>query len=104
MTLAVDASQIFDPDYRTLFREPSPLSANYRTYLRTWLFGEPNPLDAYNERWHSAAPLDANNFRSFRDKIFSILCEHYMSARALQQGIPLYDVVTGRYHGCDECA
>jgi hypothetical protein len=83
--------EIFSSDVRELFRTPSPLSENYRQYLRTWLFGEPG-FTEFHERWHSAEPLSSTNFEHFRGKIRSILCEHHFSARAHALGIPLFDV------------
>lgn len=84
-------SEIFSSDVRELFCSPSPLSENYRSYLRTWLFGEPGDGE-FQERWHSAEVLSSANFEHFRGKIRSILCEHHFSARAQSLGIPLFDV------------
>src|SRR6185295_10084074 len=41
---------LFTGDLDAFFRAPSPLSDNYRRYLRTWLFGEPGDAD-FDERW-----------------------------------------------------
>jgi hypothetical protein len=73
------------------FCEPSPLDARYRRYLATWLWGEPGEPE-FVERWHSAAPLSAENAPAFRAKIRSILCEHHLSARARSLGLPLAGV------------
>jgi hypothetical protein len=89
MALGFSDDEIFSAD--ELFRAPSPLSENYRRYLRTWLFGEHSD-DEFHERWHSAAPLTAQNAAAVRGKIRSILCEHHLSARAARLGIPLIDV------------
>jgi hypothetical protein len=83
--------ELFTSDLGQLFRSPSPLSDNYRRYLRTWLFGEPGDGD-FRERWHSAAPLTSQNVAAFRAKIRSILCEHHLGARARGLGVPLVDV------------
>jgi hypothetical protein len=83
--------QIFSSDLAELFRHPSPLSENYRRYLRTWLFGDPGD-EEFHEHWHSAAPLSSLNAPAMRGKIRSILCEHALGARARALGVPLVDV------------
>ena len=82
--------EIFADDWRQLFREPSPLSENYRRYLRSWLLGESSdePIDP----WYAQAPLAADNHAFMRQKIRSVLCEHYLSARARELHISLVDV------------
>jgi hypothetical protein len=76
-----------------LFREPSPLAAHYRAYLRTWMFGEPGEPGEpdFAEVWHSAQPAGTLPLADTRAKIRSILCEHHLSARARALGIPLVD-------------
>jgi hypothetical protein len=81
---------VFSHDFRQLFCEPSPLSDNYRRYLRTWLFGDA-PSDGFDEAWHSRAPLGPETFEAAKGKIRSILCEHALSARALAAGLALID-------------
>jgi hypothetical protein len=83
--------ETFTSDLAQFFRAPSPLSDNYRRWLRTWLFGEPAGAD-FGDRWHSAAPLTSANAAAFRAKVRSILCEHHLGARARELDIPLVDV------------
>jgi hypothetical protein len=84
--------EIFSSDWRQVFRAPSPLSANYRDYLRTWVFGAPGT--EFHEAWHSQESLSAASFARLKGRIRAILCEHYLSARALRAGIPLVAVNT----------
>jgi hypothetical protein len=91
LALPFDDSEIFAADWRQVFREPSPLSENYRAYLRAFLFGEPSP-EAIEAVWHARAALTADNWPDFRGKIRSLLCEHHLSARARAARIPLADV------------
>jgi hypothetical protein len=74
-----------------LFRVPSPLSADYRRYLRSWLSGEADDAD-FPHTWHSAQPLAAFDPAALRGKLRSILCEHHLSARAQSRALPLIDV------------
>ena len=82
---------VFDHDWRRVFREPSPLSENYRTYLRTYFLGE--RIDGeFEHAWYAQAPLTEDNFESFKVKLHCIFCEHLLSAHARAQGIPLVDI------------
>jgi hypothetical protein len=91
--LAIDFSDqdVFADDAARLFRDPSPLSENYRAYLRTWLFGERGDPE-FAHAWHAQSALSARNFDAFKAKIRCILCEHQLSARARDLGIPLADI------------
>jgi hypothetical protein len=83
--------QLFSDDWRLVFREPSPLSDNYRTYLKTWLFGE--RIDGeFEHTWHAHEPLTELNFEAFKIKLRCLFCEHLMSAHARARGIPLVDI------------
>jgi hypothetical protein len=76
---------------RGVFKEPSPLSENYRAYLRTWLTGE--RLDPeFHQTWHAHRPLTEATVDAFKAKVRSFICEHLMSARARRLGIPLVDI------------
>lgn len=81
---------LFSED-EAFFKNPSPLSENYRDYLRTWLFGESRRPE-FTQRWHSSALLEASNTRSMQVKTLCILSEHSLSARASAEGIPLQAV------------
>jgi hypothetical protein len=85
-------SEIFSGNGETFFATPSPLSENYRRYLRTWLFGENDPEGECVHMWHSRAPLSAANRDMMQKKARAIMCEHYLSAKAFRLGIPVYDV------------
>lgn len=85
-------SEIFSEDWRQFFKEPSPLSNNYRGFLRTWLFGEESKDGSFTEAWHSQKPLSADTFSFFKGKARAIFCEHWLSARAAKFGISIYDV------------
>lgn len=91
LALPFSDDDVFDADWRALFRSPSPLSENYRAYLRTWLFGE-RGADDFAEAWYGQAPLTAETFAAFKGKLRSIFCEHHLSGRARRAGLPLADV------------
>jgi hypothetical protein len=82
--------EVFTRDAR-LFREPSPLSENYRAYLRTWLFGETADPE-FAHAWHAQGPLTVERLGDVQGKIRAILCEHHLSARARSMGIALSDI------------
>ena len=82
---------LFADDWRRLFREPSPLSDNYRAYLKTYFFGE--RLDReFEHGWYAQEPLTEHNVEAFKLKLRCVFCEHLLSARARAQGIPLVDI------------
>ena len=87
----IDDEAVFGSDSRHFFREPSPLSENYRTYLKTYFFGEQIDRD-FVHGWYAQAPLAEHNFDAFKGKLRSVFCEHLLSARARAHGIPLVDI------------
>ena len=91
LAVAIDDDRVFAADWRQVFREPSPLSENYRTYLKTYFFGERIDRD-FQHGWYAQAPLTEGNFAAFKGKLRSVFCEHLLSARARAHGIPLVDI------------
>jgi hypothetical protein len=83
--------QLFADDWRLVFREPSPLSDNYRAYLKTWLFGDRIDKE-FGFGWHAQEPLTERSFEAFKAKLRCLFCEHLLSARARARGIPLVDI------------
>lgn len=82
---------VFADDWRQFFREPSPLSDTYRAYLRTYFFGE--RIDAeFDQRWYAHEPIGERNVDAFKAKLRCVFCEHLLSARARNLGIPLVDI------------
>lgn len=82
---------VFDDDWRRFFREPSPLSRNYRDYLRTYFFGEQIRGD-FAHAWYAQEPLTASNADAFRTKLRCVFCEHALGAHARANRIPLVDI------------
>lgn len=82
---------VFDDDWRGLFREPSPLSENYRRYLKTYFFGDRMDPE-FEHGWYAQEPLAEHNVDAFKLKLRCIFCEHLLSARARARGIPLVDI------------
>ena len=78
-------------DWKRIFREPSPLSENYRGYLKTYFFGEGSD-DRLEHGWYGQTPLTAGNFETFKAKLRCVFCEHLLSARARADGISLVDI------------
>jgi len=85
------ADDVFAGDWRAIFREPSPLSGNYRAYLKTYFFGDRGDGE-FAHGWYAQAPLTARNFEAFKSKMRCVFCEHLLSARARASGIPLVDI------------
>ena len=83
--------EIFADDWRRIFREPSPLSENYRAYLRSYFCGEPGDGE-FEHRWYGQEPLTEINVEAFKMKLRCVFCEHLLSARARARGIPLVDI------------
>ena len=83
--------RIFDDDWRRIFLEPSPLSANYRRYLSAYFLGD--GLDQeFPHRWYAQAPVTPDNFEDLKTKLRCVFCEHLLSARARSLGIRLVDI------------
>ncbi|HEY3043212.1 MAG TPA: hypothetical protein VGJ39_04270 [Vicinamibacterales bacterium] len=85
------ADDVFADDWRAIFREPSPLTDNYRAYLRTYFFGDRGDGE-FDHGWYAQEPLSAHNFEAFKLKLRCVFCEHLLSARARARGIPLVDI------------
>jgi hypothetical protein len=84
-------NEVFSTDWRAPFLEPSPLSENYRAYLKTYFCGDPG-IDAFDHRWYAQEPISALNFEAFKLKLRCVFCEHLLSARSRALGIPLVDI------------
>ena len=82
---------VFANDWRDIFREPSPLSENYRAYLKTYFFGARIDRE-FEHAWYAQEPLTERNFEAFKVKLRCIFCEHLLSAHARAQRIPLVDI------------
>jgi hypothetical protein len=82
---------VFADDWRIIFREPSPLSTNYRGYLKTYFFGEHIDRE-FEHGWYAQEPLTEHNFPAFKLKLRCVFCEHLLSAHARARGIPLVDI------------
>jgi hypothetical protein len=85
------ANDVFAEDWRTVFREPSPLSENYRAYLKTYFFGDRSDRE-FEHGWYAQEALTERNFAAFTLKLRCVFCEHLLSARARARGIPLVDI------------
>jgi hypothetical protein len=91
LAVRLDYDRIFDDDWRRVFREPSPLSANYRRYLRTYFLGD--CLDReFTHGWYAQAPVTPDSFDGLKTKLRCVFCEQLLSARARMHGIPLVDI------------
>lgn len=86
--LTQSKDSVFGNSPEEFFKKNDLLSENYKTYIRTWLFEEPNEKSEFNEAWHSKKKLSVSNFKEMQDKAWCILCEQNMSARALLKNIP----------------
>ena len=90
LALNVDEGVLFADDCAQFFAEEAPLSANYRAYLATWLWGKPARDDGFDEAWHSQVGLSPATFEALKGKAKAILSEHYLSARARQCGLRIH--------------
>jgi hypothetical protein len=82
---------VFSEDWRVIFGEPSPLSENYRVYLKTYFFGDRIDRE-FEHGWYAQEPVTERNFEAFKLKLRCVFCEHLLSARARALGIPLVDI------------
>ena len=85
------SERIFDDDWRRIFVEPSPLSAKYRTYLRTYFVGD-RLYQEFTHGWYAQTPVTPDNFEDLKTKLRCVFCEHLLSARARALGIRLVDI------------
>jgi hypothetical protein len=87
----IPEEQLFVDDWRRVFREPSPLSENYRAYLKAYFFGE-RTEEGFEHAWYAREAVSHDNFEAFKIKLRCVFCEHLLSARARQSTIPLVDI------------
>ncbi len=83
-------SELFLPKGK-FFSAGAPLSANYKEFIETWLFRKASDGGVFKESWHSKEPLTQASRGRMQAKARCILCEHTLSLRALEKGIPLFD-------------
>jgi hypothetical protein len=86
--IPIPDSDIFSND-KEFFKVSAPLSENYRTYIRSWLFDDTKKDSEFPYTWHSKTALTPDTFGDMVAKARCILCEHYFSAVAQSKGIPL---------------
>jgi hypothetical protein len=82
-------AELFGDGMTDFFAPQAPLSENYRSYIRQWLFAETPEGSDFPYTWHSKTPLTRDNLPSMHAKARSILSEHRFSALAQTKRIPL---------------
>jgi len=87
----LDDDSVFGDNRQNFFREPSPLSPNYRDYLSTYFFGERRD-DQFRHGWYAQEPVTPVNADAFKAKLRCVFCEHLLGARARAARIPLVDI------------
>ena len=81
--------ELFSDRPGEFIRPGGPLDAAYASYLESFLLGRPGE---YQCRWHTCIPQDPEGLARLRLKAYTIVCEHWLSAKARSLGIPLRDV------------
>lgn len=89
LALPGPAETMFSDRPGEFIRPGGPLDATYAAYLESFLLGRPGE---YRCRWHTHIPEDAQGLARLRLKATTIVCEHWLSAKARSLGIPLRDV------------
>ncbi len=97
LSLPVPDSEIFSDDPEELFLPSAELSADYKEYLKTWLFQSHSSESEFQHSWHSKTDINEGNFDYFKDKARSILAEHFFSARARSLGVEIHAVNAKRF-------
>jgi len=87
--LPFDDAEIFSASPDEFFHPDVRLSRIYQGFLKGFLQGQPN-LALLS--WPSASRFRADNFAAFKLKAKAILCEHYLSAKAKQNGLEFADI------------
>lgn len=80
---------LFAADPGEFFRPDCPLSALYQSYLESFLLGREGE---YRCRWHTRIREDSEGLARLKVKAHTIVCEHWLSARARRLALPLRDV------------
>ncbi|EPR37196.1 hypothetical protein dsx2_1139 [Desulfovibrio sp. X2] len=104
-----DLAALFGPGADSFFAPGGPLGERYKQYLAAFLLGSESE---YACRWHTSVDLGDEGLAFLRVKAMTILCEHWLAARARHLGIALRDVsgrlaererCIGRMAGAAEC-
>lgn len=90
--IPVDKKTVFGSTPDTFFVENELLSANYKQYIRTWLFEAHIGQSEFKESWHSKKPLTLDNLNAMQEKAWCILCEQQMSARMAENKISIVKI------------
>lgn len=88
----VEKNQVFGETIDAFFQTNSLLSENYKDYLKTWLYESPKPNAEFKEEWHSKKSLTSETIKELQEKCWCILCEQQLTARALEQKIPIIKI------------
>ncbi|GEM_PF-2154496 len=91
-TLPIEKKSVFGSTPNTFFEENDMLSANYKEYIRTWLFDVPAEKSEFKESWHSKKPLTLENLKAMQEKAWCILCEQQLSARIAENNISIVKI------------
>lgn len=92
LSLPFSSEEIFSNDPQVFFKEGSNLSRQYKCYLKGWLIRDYEGCKLFKEAWHSQEPINEKNFGNMKDKARSILCEHYLSAKAQKMRIYMHRI------------
>ena len=92
LAFPLSEQDIFSLDPRVFWSDTDKISVNWKAYISSWLFGEADPaFPEYQLHWHSAKPVNEENFAFFRRKARAILSEHYLTARLHAMNCPIID-------------
>ncbi|NCC55977.1 MAG: hypothetical protein EOM11_10975 [Erysipelotrichia bacterium] len=77
---------LFSGQVNSFFSINAPLGNEYKAYLRSWLFGDLQPGIQLTKSWYLSETLSDENIHFFEQKAISIICEHALSARVINNG------------------
>ncbi|WP_117235687.1 hypothetical protein [Vibrio maerlii] len=85
-------SRIFSDDIKKFWSDDPLISANWKAYISSWLFGmQDEKFPEYKLNWLKSRPLDDSNWLFFQNKAMTILSEHYLTARLFDMKVPIID-------------
>lgn len=92
LTFDFPKERIFSNDINKFWSDDNLISANWKAYISSWLFGiEDDNYPEYRLHWLKSNTLNNESWEFFQRKAITILSEHYLTARLFNMNIEIID-------------
>jgi hypothetical protein len=93
LQMPIPKNIFFDLTIEPFFSYSCDLDPQYQAYIKIWLLKEESELLSWRNHWYKSEPLTTENAEMMRQKAYSILCEHALSARVCDLGGSLINII-----------